>query len=623
MGLRVWAPETAFPGLLVISGLLFAAVLPPCQAPDENKHFLRAYHVSEGHLVPEVTEPGWLGGNLPESVTRISETSKYLRFHSNVKVNPDVLRSLASDRLEPERRRPTSFEGAEANLFVGYIPQAMAIALGRLVGLNPIGLFYVARLANLTLAAFALSLALRLAPTGRLVFSMVALLPVTVQQVASVSPDASIISGAFLLTALLLRASLVGVPAGWSLVARVAGLTAWLAVCKFTLAPLTLLCLGVPRKVLGSWFHYLAGAAVIGPAVLLAASLLIVGRAQAPPGPREDLPGRPAAPAEQASSPAGPAHFPRGVGNSWVQVPYLDHLFTLGWLDTGDPPAPRLSLRRDADLRGLGEPVARPAAAPASGRHCRRRGLSAGHLPGLLLVGDASRRQGHPGRAGTVFHPISATRLAAIVEPVPVDAHRPGAAAEARHGGRCGGVCSGPGDDGGPLLLPATLDVVACGRFRGPRGIGWFCRLARRSGTGNARWPGIICITGDRVVAASFSSILGRRVMTDPRVPWDARRCGLGRRERWTAPYRASAGGKWRGASMPTLVIYGPNTEGNVASESGSTTRRKRAKRSSVRNCGQASQFVKTSPKEMIDGVSELAMTWNVAPHPLCAASHP
>ncbi len=338
MGLRVWAPETAFPGLLVISGLLFAAVLPPCQAPDENKHFLRAYHVSEGHLVPEVTEPGWLGGNLPESVTRISETSKYLRFHSNVKVNPDVLRSLASDRLEPERRRPTSFEGAEANLFVGYIPQAMAIALGRLVGLNPIGLFYVARLANLTLAAFALSLALRLAPTGRLVFSMVALLPVTVQQVASVSPDASIISGAFLLTTLLLRASLVGVPAGWSLVARVAGLTAWLAVCKFTLAPLTLLCLGVPRKVLGSWFHYLAGAAVIGPAVLLAASLLIVGRAQAPPGPREDLLGRIPAPAEQAHIlRRDPLTFLVAMGNSWVQEPYLDHLFTLGWLDTGIP----------------------------------------------------------------------------------------------------------------------------------------------------------------------------------------------------------------------------------------------------------------------------------------------
>ncbi len=339
MGLRVWTPETAFPGLLVVSGLLFAAVLPPCQAPDENKHFLRAYHVSEGHLAPEVTELGWLGGNLPVSVGRVSDTSKYLRFHSNVKVNDDTLRSLASDRLEPERRRPTSFEGAEANLFVGYVPQAVAIMLGRFVGLNPLSLFYAARLANLMLAAIALSITLRMAPAGKLVFGMVALLPVTVQQFASVSPDASIISVAFLLTALLLRAALVGVPAAWSLVSRTAGLAAWLAGCKFTLAPLTLLYLGVPRKVLGSRVRYLNGAVVIAAALLLPPYPLIAGRArETVSGPREDLPVRPAEPAEQMQVlRSDPLKFPVVVANSWARVPYLHHLFTLGWLDTEIP----------------------------------------------------------------------------------------------------------------------------------------------------------------------------------------------------------------------------------------------------------------------------------------------
>jgi uncharacterized membrane protein len=339
MGIRFRTPETAFPALLAVCGLLFAGVLPPCQAPDENKHFLRAFHVSEGHLRPQVTEAGWLGGQLPESVGRVSDGSKYLRFHSSERVDVGALRAIASERLEPDRRRPTSFEGAEANLFVGYLPQAAAIAIGRLVGLNALGLLYAARLANLALAAVALAVALRLAPAGRLVFGMAALLPITVQQVASASPDASIISAAFLSTALLLRAALTGLPSGWSLVARAAALVAWLSLCKFALAPLALLCLGVPRQVIGSWLRYLAGVAVITVAVLLPTYPLAVERSRdAPPGPRQDLPDRPLAPEEQTQSlRKSPITFVTALGNSWREVPYLDHLFTLGWLDAEIP----------------------------------------------------------------------------------------------------------------------------------------------------------------------------------------------------------------------------------------------------------------------------------------------
>src|SRR5207302_8005530 len=109
---------------------------------DEHKHFFRAYHVSEGHLGPESMEAGWGGGDLPESLGRCADAFKYLHNDIYRKVHSDAFRSPASDPLEPGRRRPTSFEGAETTFFVAYLPPAAGIALGRLAGLNPLGLLY-------------------------------------------------------------------------------------------------------------------------------------------------------------------------------------------------------------------------------------------------------------------------------------------------------------------------------------------------------------------------------------------------------------------------------------------------------------------------------------------------
>jgi uncharacterized membrane protein len=341
MGWRAGSAETTFPGLLLVSGLLCAALLPPGQAPDEHKHYLRAYHVSEGHLWPEAMPDGWAGGNLPEGIGRCADAFKYLRHDVHTKFDPQTWRALAADDAGPFRR-PTSFEGTEGNLFVGYLPQAAAMALGRVAGLNPLGLLYAARLANLALAVGLIALAIRVTPVGKAVFGMVALLPAALQQLASVSPDAPTISAAFLLTAVLLRAAVIGLPAGWGLVARIVGLAAWLAACKVTLAPLVLLALGVPRKAFGSRLTYISGMALLATAVLLPAYLLVTGPGrELPPGPRDDLPASTLDPEAQTQAVRDhPLRTLGIVGNTVLHLGpmYLDHLFTLGWVDTPIPP---------------------------------------------------------------------------------------------------------------------------------------------------------------------------------------------------------------------------------------------------------------------------------------------
>src|SRR5262249_10220148 len=159
--------------------------------------------------------------------------------------------------------------------------------------------------------------AIRVAPAGKLLFGLVALLPVTVQQLASLSPDASNIPAAFLLTALLLRAAVAGAPSGWRLVGAAAGLTLWLAACKLTLARLVLLALAVPGRTLGWWGRYLAAAAVVAAAVLLAAFALLVWESNGPPGPRDDMPAHlTGSPAPDQASPGGQLVFLRVLGNT-------------------------------------------------------------------------------------------------------------------------------------------------------------------------------------------------------------------------------------------------------------------------------------------------------------------
>ena len=82
---------------------------------------------------------------------------------------------------------------------IGYLPQAAGIAVGRLFGAPPLICFYLARLANLLVAVTLLFFAIRLAPFGKQLFVLMALLPVTMMELASVSSDALTIAGAIVL----------------------------------------------------------------------------------------------------------------------------------------------------------------------------------------------------------------------------------------------------------------------------------------------------------------------------------------------------------------------------------------------------------------------------------------
>jgi len=209
--------------ILGLFGVLPLIVLtPPFQVPDEPQHFLRAYQLSELQLTASMYEgeprPIWPASleakaMLPSSLIELSESFLGTRsIHSKRPIRPQPLQDTFSalDRpLDPDRRELLSLQTV-AKAPPSYLAQAGAIAVGRWLGAGPLLLLYLGRLANSLVAVATLAWAVRLMPIGREMAMLFGLLPMATYLYASMSADATVITTAFLFTAVALRGQLRG-----------------------------------------------------------------------------------------------------------------------------------------------------------------------------------------------------------------------------------------------------------------------------------------------------------------------------------------------------------------------------------------------------------------------------
>lgn len=333
---RPWGPEHVFAGLVAIFGLAFCFGMPPCQVPDEVSHFYRAYQVSEGQLFP-VMVGDWGGGEMPAGVVQLTGTFAHLPFHAERQASWDSFTFLWHTPLQSEERIAVQFPGSACYSFVPYVPQALGIAVARWAGLNVLAVFYAGRLANLLLAVMLVYLAIRITPIGKVVLGAVALIPMSVHQLASTSPDSSTIAVAFLLMAVFLRLA-VGMEgtARPGIIVALFLLMGWLTLCKFPYAAIGLLYLAIPIVRLGNWRRYL----VIGGCLFLVTAGLTYASVQL----KRYAPDRLTTDAAAGVSIQKQVHFIRAHPDQYALIVastvaehgqvWLDQMGTLGWLDT-------------------------------------------------------------------------------------------------------------------------------------------------------------------------------------------------------------------------------------------------------------------------------------------------
>ncbi|MBC7368459.1 MAG: DUF2142 domain-containing protein [Undibacterium sp.] len=236
-------PQRVFLALALPFGLAVLVANPPYQAPDENDHHYRAFQVSDGAFV-STKQDGSAGGNLPLLV-HSSTNMGDIPFHSENK--------MTRERFREKWERPWVDWSTEKRVFVGfphtvvyppwaYLPQSLAIGVGRFFHVGPLGLMYLARLAAFVVAIGLGFAALRAVPVFRWSCLVMLLAPMSLYLMGSVAPDGLLIGCAFLLAGILTRygTGAAGAPDGWAQ-AGLLGFAAFLGATKLVYLPLVLL----------------------------------------------------------------------------------------------------------------------------------------------------------------------------------------------------------------------------------------------------------------------------------------------------------------------------------------------------------------------------------------------
>jgi uncharacterized membrane protein len=265
-----------------ITGFALIVITPPFQVPDEGAHFFRAYQTTTGNLRLE-NRGGRIGADLPRA---LMETRM---LFDNIALNPS---RKMSKSLYERALAVSKGDNAFCSVILPYPPvaytaQAIGIAIGRVASSRPLVWFYCARIVNLALFLLMVVFAIRWMPEMKWGLALLALMPMTLYEAASVSADAYTIGISLLMIAFLLRCA----AGDGRLTARDISLmfagTALMTLAKPGYSPLIILALLIPEQRFGArgrkWTvvgGMLAIALVIGIISVLIMPALVVG----PPG---------------------------------------------------------------------------------------------------------------------------------------------------------------------------------------------------------------------------------------------------------------------------------------------------------------------------------------------------
>lgn len=169
---------------LIVLGVLSLFIQPIFNIPDEGTHYARAEMVSRGVFFVDYHEKSH---ETIQATYDLMNEEKKVYTESKVqglKINQDValIEHVAS-----------------SNLFISYIPQAMGIFIAKILNLDLIWSMWLGRFLNLVCYSMLVGVSLKLAGNLQFPLFFVATLPMSIQQAASLSPDAMINGGVFLL----------------------------------------------------------------------------------------------------------------------------------------------------------------------------------------------------------------------------------------------------------------------------------------------------------------------------------------------------------------------------------------------------------------------------------------
>ena len=204
-------PALVFVLLSFAFGSAISIVVPPLRGPDEIAHFLRIYSYTRGGLLPTAAVDGRKGifverelytqlsffKNAGERFARNREQG--LRYSEIMKEYPHPSGTLHE---EGEATKFMPFAGTEGYNPVAYAPYVPALIIGNLLELDFPNTLLLMRFVGLIAFTALAAYAIKLTPTLKWAFVLIAMLPVSIYNRSVLSADGAALTYALVITAL-------------------------------------------------------------------------------------------------------------------------------------------------------------------------------------------------------------------------------------------------------------------------------------------------------------------------------------------------------------------------------------------------------------------------------------
>ncbi|MDD3415381.1 MAG: DUF2142 domain-containing protein [Lachnospiraceae bacterium] len=194
--------------LSLVIGILCSFIMTPCNMDDEYRHFLRAYDISQGNMrvgLSEYSED--ITGNvsvLEDGQVTISEVPysinqlKYVdedynfnekSYYAEMNYDTNIDRIIEISKRSDSQKYKVSLAATWSISCLSYLPQVILLLFGRLLHLNGVWLYYLARIGNVIFCSLILYFSLMLVPKYKNQICLVHFMPALVLLRSSCSSD--------------------------------------------------------------------------------------------------------------------------------------------------------------------------------------------------------------------------------------------------------------------------------------------------------------------------------------------------------------------------------------------------------------------------------------------------
>ena len=188
--------ENLFLTYLIPIGIMFTILFPAYWAPDEVWHMVKTYDVSVGNIVTPLGEENRGDIYVPAEMIELDEISKnfnYSEIHKLLQIKTDYS-NLVSVQTVAKTYAP-----------INYLPGAVTFFICRHLGINILLACYIVKLFNFLIFAIVGYFCIKILPIGKMVMAIYMLLPMIIQQSATLSADSFINCAAMLFIAYNLK----------------------------------------------------------------------------------------------------------------------------------------------------------------------------------------------------------------------------------------------------------------------------------------------------------------------------------------------------------------------------------------------------------------------------------